>query len=97
MVGGDVTRFFALQVPEAERAELDYSSPARYVGFISPRPVFFINGKMDNIVNEAAAKTLHDAAKEPKQILWAYAGHLLPVEVATKGVEWLLEKLAAKQ
>jgi fermentation-respiration switch protein FrsA (DUF1100 family) len=55
-----------------------------------------INGKQDTVVSEEAAKRLQEAAKEPKQILWADAGHILPPEIAGKGVEWLVEKLGKK-
>jgi fermentation-respiration switch protein FrsA (DUF1100 family) len=52
-----------------------------------------INGTQDTAVPRAAVMRLYEAAKEPKQILWAEAGHDLPAPVTFTGVEWLAEKL----
>jgi fermentation-respiration switch protein FrsA (DUF1100 family) len=49
----------------------------RYVGKISPRPVFFIHGDQDRIVPVGMSKELFEKAGEPKK-LWIVpgAGHL---------------------
>ena len=96
-VGGDVTKAFASQIPPALREAADSVAPANFVGHISPRPVLMINGRQDNIVNEAAAKTLHNAARDPKEIIWADANHFLPPAITVKGVDWLVVKLVTKQ
>ena len=49
--------------------------PAEHVGRIAPRPLLFVNGKRDETVPPAAAKKLHEAAGEPKEIYWFDGGH----------------------
>jgi uncharacterized protein len=93
MVGGDMVRASLSHIPPFLRGQLEWASPANFVSQISPRPVFFINGKWDDTVPRAAAELLHGAARQPKQVLWADAGHILPPEVAALGVEWLVEQL----
>ena len=95
-VGGDVVRSFADRIPPAFREQAETVAPSNFVGHISPRPVLMINGKQDQLVNEVAAKALHDAAKDPKEIIWADAGHMLPPAIAAKGIDWLVVKLAKK-
>ena len=54
--------------------------PCNYVGMISPRPLLLINGTKDEVIGRAAAEALHDAAREPKRIVWYESGHYdLPV------------------
>ena len=50
--------------------------PTKYVGRISPRPVFFLNGTGDEAMPVACAEALHDAAAEPKTIAWLDVGHV---------------------
>lgn len=95
-VGGDPVKAMTVTLPENLRKEADFVSPSNYVSHISPRPVMFINGKQDNVVNEQAAKVLQGAAKDPKEILWVEAGHMLPAEATGKGITWLVEKLGRK-
>jgi len=95
-VGGDPVKAMMAGLPENLRKEADFVSPSNYVGHISPRPVMFINGKQDNVVNEQASKALQAAAKEPKEILWVDAGHMLPADATGKGIAWLVEKLGRK-
>jgi fermentation-respiration switch protein FrsA (DUF1100 family) len=92
-VGGDMTRAFLSRVPANLRDQMASTSPSLYVGHISPRPVLFLNGKKDNVVPEAAAKALHEAAREPKEIIWSDDGHILAPTSARKSVEWLEKKL----
>jgi len=96
MVGGDMVRDNLHHVPASLRELLEPVSPASFVGRISPRPVLFINGKWDNTVPRSAATLLHEAAGEPKQVIWADAGHTLAPEVAALGVEWLVEQLGQR-
>lgn len=95
-VGGDVVQSMIATLPEELRARAQFVSPANYAGHISPRPVLFINGKNDNVVNEAAAKRLHEAAKPPKEIVWADAAHLLGEADNKKAIDWLVDKLGRK-
>lgn len=50
--------------------------PAKYVGRITPRPVFMLNGTGDPRMPESCSRRLHDAAREPKTIRWIDAGHV---------------------
>ncbi len=95
-VGGDPIKAMISSLPEGIRDAAQSLCPSNYIGHISPRPVFMINGKQDTTVREDAAKLLQDAAKQPKEILWADAGHILPPEIAGKGVDWLVDKLGKK-
>src|SRR5207244_3572976 len=96
MVGGDVVREYMEHVPASLRDFLEPVSPVNFVGRISPRPVFFLNGRHDTTVPATAAELLHQAAGEPKRILWADAGHRLPPEVALQGVDWLVSELGQR-
>ena len=46
------------------------------MGRFAPRPLLFVNGERDATVPVAAAKKLHEAAGEPKEIHWFDGGHL---------------------
>ena len=79
--------------------------PIRYIGLISPRPIFCQNGEKDRIVVPEAAKALYEAAREPKQIKWYPSDHLdldpAYIEIAIHdGIAWFKEQdarvLAAK-
>ncbi len=92
-VGGDPIRRYVTMLPPAMRGEVEAVSPSNYIGHISPRPVFLINGTNDTVISEADARLLQNAAREPKKILWAEAGHILPPNVAEQGVNWIRDKL----
>jgi len=42
---------------------------------IAPRPVLFVNTKHDERIPRDRAQALHDAAGEPKEIVWFEGGH----------------------
>jgi uncharacterized protein len=76
---------------------LGVADPIQYVARISPRPVYFQNGKSDVLVPAAAGRALQDAAKEPKQITWYDSDHVgIDLEqtrrVLADGLKWLLEQ-----
>ena len=50
--------------------------PVKYIGRISPRPVFMLNGTGDPRMPEHCSQRLHEAAREPKTIRWIDAGHV---------------------
>ncbi|HTE18137.1 MAG TPA: alpha/beta hydrolase [Armatimonadota bacterium] len=93
MVAGDMVRTHLERIPPFLRRMADPISPVNFVPHISPRPVFFINGKWDATVPTAAATLLHEAARDPKQVVWVEAGHILPPEAAAQGVDWLEKEL----
>lgn len=87
--GGDWRTFFEqTELPELGWAresaanlddaveELDPIDPANWVGLVSPRPVLMINGDADTIVPPDSARALHEAAGEPKDVVWFQGGHL---------------------
>ncbi len=94
-VGGDLLRG-GLLPGAAKVTAAQLASPANFIGHMSPRPVYFINGKTDNIVTKVVAKAVHDAAKEPKEIVWVEAGHMLPKAATDKGLDWIVAKLKAR-
>lgn len=51
------------------------TDPARYIGRVAPRPLFFVNAESDERIPREAAERLHAAASEPKQVLWVEGGH----------------------
>ncbi len=75
---------------------LEDVDPVNYVGHISPRPVWMINGRQDRIVPPASAELLHEAAREPKRVVWYDGGHIpnLPALVQTFS-EWMEQVLGA--
>lgn len=50
--------------------------PLPHVARIAPRPLLFVNGEDDTVVPPSAARALHAAAAEPKQVHWFAGGHL---------------------
>jgi fermentation-respiration switch protein FrsA (DUF1100 family) len=53
-------------------AEVD---PARHIRGFAPRPVLFVNATRDERIPRRAAEALHQAAGEPKQVLWFETTH----------------------
>lgn len=96
-VGGDPIRPYLRAAPQAARDAVEFVSTSNYVGHIAPRPVLMINARADQTMKEDAAKRLQDAAREPKQIIWAEGGHILAPADAQKGTAWLAEKLTGKK
>lgn len=71
--------------------------PTKYVGAISPRPVFMLSGTFDRRMPEACSRALHEAAREPRTIRWIEADHVhvrssrFQALVRSELVEWLTE------
>ena len=95
-VGGDPIRPLIPTLPEIMRPLAETVSPSNYVGHISPRPVFFINGKQDTTMPEAVVLPYLAAAHEPKTSVWVESGHLLPPTALKQGLDWLTKKLTPK-
>lgn len=60
-------------------ADLD---PERFIGAIAPRPIVMVNGVDDPQMPRTAVRTLYDAAREPKTLIWLHTGHLEPTDSA---------------
>ena len=101
MVGGADRRFVAVAALYAghfdrlEREHRAAACPANYIGRISPRPLFMLNGKHDSDYDkERSVLPLRRLAKEPKVLMWADTGHEMPPpEYRAALIEWLRENL----
>jgi dienelactone hydrolase len=73
---GAVVLLFGAHFDALEREHLPAACPANYIGRISPRPLFAINGTRDaDMIRETSVEPLHALAKEPKTIHWVDRGH----------------------
>lgn len=70
--------------------------PANYIGRISPRPLYLINGEFDSdYVKDVSVVPLHRLAGKPKTIIWAQTGHQAPPpEQLAAAIAWLRDKLS---
>ncbi len=88
------------QMEEALRV-MDVVDPVHWVGRIAPRPVLFINGDADDVVPVDSNKALHNAAREPKKVVWYKGGHVPPPSdwftVIGEVTRWLDTHLKGKQ
>ena len=78
-----------------EREHLPAACPANYIGRISPRPLFMLNGTHDADMNkETSVEPLQRLARQPRTILWAEGGHsALTEEHRSALLRWLQESL----
>ena len=96
-VGCDPVRMIFLpQTPLDHREEIEMVSPSNFIGHISPRSLYMVNGRSDTNISADMTKLLYDAAKDPKEIVWFDAGHGLSPAAIDKGLDWLTGRLAAK-
>jgi hypothetical protein len=51
-------------------------APERWVARVTPRPVVMINATEDERLPRPAIETLHDAARQPKEIIWMPGLHV---------------------
>jgi dienelactone hydrolase len=63
--------------------------PLHFVGRASPAALLFQNGLQDSLVPPSDAARYHEAASEPKMVLWYDAGHDLPSQVYRDQISWL--------
>ena len=67
--------------------------PIRFIGFATPTPLLLQSGRTDNLVPAADARLVHNAAPDPKTILWYDAGHGLNQVASFDRHNWLREKI----
>ena len=71
--------------------------PLKYVGRISPRPLFMLNGTGDDRMPVRSSELLHEKAGEPKTVRWIDAGHVhirsteFHQSVTDELIAWLVE------
>lgn len=53
-------------------------APEQWIGRISPRPVVIINARQDPSFPVGSISALHNAAKEPYEIIWTEGEHIMP-------------------
>ena len=57
------------------------------------RPLLMLHGHADRTIPPAQAERLYQAAREPKELRWYDAGHVLPRSAAEDASEWLVARL----
>jgi fermentation-respiration switch protein FrsA (DUF1100 family) len=67
--------------------------PIRFIGFAKGTPLLLQNGRLDEFVSEADAQVLHNAAPEPKKLLWYTAGHNLTQQAYFDRHDWLVQQI----
>jgi len=60
--------------------------PLNFIGHFAPRPLLFVNGTEDKIIPRENAEMLHQAACEPKQLVWYEGGHIPPPQTVMSAV-----------
>jgi hypothetical protein len=59
-------------VDALETRHLPAACVANYIGRVSPRPLFMLDGLYDkDMIKESSVEPLHRLAKSPKQLLWS--------------------------
>ncbi len=51
-------------------------APERWVPLVSPRPVIMINATEDERLPRSSIETLHESARQPKEIIWLPGQHI---------------------
>ena len=87
MYGGHLDR--------SETGHLAAACPANYVGRISPRPLWLLNGRFDGDYDrEKSVEPLTRHAGQPTEIIWVETGHQLPrPEDLERMATWMAPKL----
>ena len=67
--------------------------PIRFIGLAKPTPLLLQNGRVDTAVPQADAQLVHNAAPEPKTILWYDAGHGLNQQARNDQLDWLHKEI----
>ena len=74
-------------------------APEQWVGRISPRPVVIINARQDPSFPASSITALHNAAKEPYEIIWTEGEHIMPsrTEIVATISTLVLERVSRDQ
>jgi fermentation-respiration switch protein FrsA (DUF1100 family) len=71
------------------------ADPTRAARALAGRPFFMMNGLHDRTITPAQARTLFDAAAEPKELHWYDGGHWPPPDAVDQTAAWLARQLQA--
>lgn len=93
-VGGDP--FLAVARVRSRPEDYDVS-PSLFIAHFAQRPVIMYNSKTDPVIVLPAALLLHNAAKDPKQVVWFQGTHDVPESIRQKAEDWLTTKLGGGQ
>ena len=81
------------QLPQSQRdrwlAAMNPIEGIRFVGGAAPAALLLQSGRQDRLVPPADAERLHQAASEPKTVLWYDAGHGLNAAAERDRLAWL--------
>jgi dienelactone hydrolase len=67
--------------------------PIRFFGFAKPTPLLLQNGQLDEFISQSDAQLLHNAAPEPRKLLWYNAGHNLTLQAVLDRHDWLVQQI----
>jgi uncharacterized protein len=67
--------------------------PCRDVRNLAGRPLLMINGRFDRTIRPEQARSLFDAASEPKELRWYDGGHWPPQSAIDSVADWLAARL----
>lgn len=70
------------------------ADPIRAVRSLAGRPLFMINGKSDRTIQPEQARTLFEAAGDPKELHWYDGGHWPPPAAIDAVADWLAQRVA---
>lgn len=69
------------------------ADPRRAVRGLAGRPLLMVNGRYDHTVRPDQARSLFDAASEPKELRWYDGGHWPPQSAIEIVADWLADRL----
>ena len=112
--GGNIRKLLTSKAARAELGDATWlvaelgafllapADPVKHVAEISPRPILFQNGTHDQLIPNEAAEALHNAALEPKEIIWYDSDHVgldreQTFQVIDELIAWLVETDSARQ
>jgi uncharacterized protein len=75
-------------------AAMEPIEPLYFVRHAAPSEFLFQSARNDELIPIDNAERLHEAATEPKTVLWYDAGHDLPTQAWCDQAAWLRERLA---
>ena len=67
--------------------------PCRDVRNLAGRPLLMINGRFDRTIRPEQARSLFEAASEPKELRWYDGGHWPPQSAIDSVADWLAARL----